>query len=398
MIVKRHNFKRYGWTRHNGDDYGHQEILDTELGLNLTTQFIRLNDEKWVAKVIGTKYKEPSLKIPKPLNTMLSNPIAFSYYVNLHHDDADRSKISQEDYYINNNDDETVNYITLKHLNYNTTQHSFNLRVKPSKDNKYPSYNPSGFPGQRAYDPSAEYELKQPTFTGKYFKKGQQHLSDEILVKYIGDNLHQQYMEMLHIEDGESDKVYEITTMLGQFDNQIDNHANTYITTHFVDMPFEFEFEWSTIPEASNLADLDIYQDDHDISLPFESIINHRKNEFHEKFDEIFQLKKKGYKSKMRYFAKSALSNLIGGIGYFVGDQKYLFKQKDAMKMIGTSKNQELLTAVPSRSFFPRGFLWDEGFHQLVISKWDIDLSMKIITNWFKKVIRWLDTKRTNFR
>ena len=58
--------------------------------------------------------------------------------------------------------------------------------------------------------------------------------------------------------------------------------------------------------------------------------------------------------------AKAGLSNMLGGIGYFYGSSLVKVGGKD-LEMPPAA----LFTAVPSRSFFPRGFLWDEGFHQV---------------------------------
>ncbi|KAI3968066.1 hypothetical protein MKW92_023112, partial [Papaver armeniacum] len=48
---------------------------------------------------------------------------------------------------------------------------------------------------------------------------------------------------------------------------------------------------------------------------------------------------------------RAALGNLIGGIGYFM-------------------------------NHLSRGFLWDEGFHQLLICRWDIKICLDIIGHW----------------
>ncbi|KAF5275980.1 hypothetical protein FQA39_LY00776 [Lamprigera yunnana] len=101
---------------------------------------------------------------------------------------------------------------------------------------------------------------------------------------------------------------------------------------------------------------------------------------FLQRFEDTFHIKEKGYDDKFLYFAQAALSNMIGGIGYFYGTSRV---QSQYTKEPVPYWRAALYTGVPSRSFFPRGFLWDEGFHGMLIAAWDLDIELDIISHWF---------------
>ncbi|CAG9861004.1 unnamed protein product [Phyllotreta striolata] len=112
----------------------------------------------------------------------------------------------------------------------------------------------------------------------------------------------------------------------------------------------------------------------------YTKVLNSHKEAFARKFEKLFNLKSKGYDDKSIGFAQAALSNMVGGIGYFYGASKV---QSQYVKEPVYYWRAPLFTAVPSRSFFPRGFLWDEGFHGLLISQWNVDMELDIISHWF---------------
>ena len=79
-----------------------------------------------------------------------------------------------------------------------------------------------------------------------------------------------------------------------------------------------------------------------------------------------------------RETAKYALSNMLGSIAYMYGD-RMIYKDGKVVKQEPT----HLFTGIPDRPDHGRGFMWDEGFHQHLISVWDMNLTQQIIASWF---------------
>lgn len=118
--------------------------------------------------------------------------------------------------------------------------------------------------------------------------------------------------------------------------------------------------------------------------------------------DKVFPRSSVFHEDKYAVFAQGLLSNLLGGLGFFHGDSRvaakepefeetdpdFWMKEKAAMgrASVTTTEPTSLLSFTPSRSVFPRGFLWDEGFHLLPVIEWDLDLAVSVIRSWFKQM------------
>lgn len=124
---------------------------------------------------------------------------------------------------------------------------------------------------------------------------------------------------------------------------------------------------------------------------------------FTSRVDKVFPRVSPFRDNRHAAFNQALLSNLLGGLGFFHGDSKVshateseeadldgLVGNRKAMAdtKITTTKPTSLLSFTPSRSFFPRGFLWDEGFHLLPVIEWDVDLAVTVLRSWLELMDR----------
>ena len=140
---------------------------------------------------------------------------------------------------------------------------------------------------------------------------------------------------------------------------------------------------WNTVKQTLSKQSLHLTHDAELSTIPEETIdqrVKEERKRFQSRFEKVFNLK--DFSADQRAAAQSAISNLVGSVSYFVGDTIQTNSSGERVRM----PKGELLTCIPGRSFFPRGFVWDEGFHQLVVSEWNVTLSVSILKSWIGRM------------
>lgn len=162
---------------------------------------------------------------------------------------------------------------------------------------------------------------------------------------------------------------------------------------HFVQKSFEGVFEFDILFSPDPVSEAMT-------SVSLTEGIQDALSTFSERFQSVYLPKAPFHDEQHIKFSQSLLSNLMGGIGYFYGTSKvdvssapeYAETDQDFWEKATSAQSRavveeqgpyQLFSAVPSRPFFPRGFLWDEGFHIQAILDWDMDLALEIVSSWF---------------
>lgn len=94
--------------------------------------------------------------------------------------------------------------------------------------------------------------------------------------------------------------------------------------------------------------------------------------------DDALRLRGAPLSASARAFAADVIGSLFGSLGYFHG--------RSELAGGGATAAAPLFTVVPSRPFFPRGFLWDEGFHQLVLGAFDAGIADDALLHWLNLI------------
>ncbi|CAF2192352.1 unnamed protein product [Rotaria magnacalcarata] len=307
---------KYGWTYHDGESFGIEDIKDNNLDLNI----------QWMKQLSGQHGGDWTTRInvtPKPVGSTI--PISLFFY--FHHEHPWLKEVKS----ISKQSPDTV----IIHGQTNELD-KFSIKIHLNTLSQQPVVR---------------------TLTD-VFRLDTIHR--DILTKLTSNSPKQPFFIL-------ADQTLK------------DSEPNTFFIQITLRQPVADEvFSFDIIYQSESSA----REREQDLTgLYFNEELVRLQKQFDQRFETIFQLKTKQKMDETKInFARSTLSNLIGGISYFTGQSLVAKPGQQTPDQYFTTS---LYTAVPSRSFFPRGFLWDEGFHNLLIARWNQNITIDILKHWF---------------
>ncbi|KAL9936545.1 hypothetical protein V8E36_004613 [Tilletia maclaganii] len=370
----------YRWLYHDGRTFGVQTIDDVENNIRIETSFLKtghhdgrdglVDGGNWAARIKGTVL-DPTK--PEPLISPL-------FYAAVESLETSTLKLDTPE------DQLGIDSAELIIFSGHTPQlGNFNLRIEEPKDTLDRHLNAPvvGGPNGDQFEPLhrrtaylAARVLEKDVWRGK-----------DIVATAL-----QPRLKFFVDKYGEADMPSPAFTLL--LPNDLMPNANFVAAQKVFAGNFSFDvfFEADQTPAGARLD-----------AQSFDVALEAAKRAFEARFEHQFGLQsRKGYLGSMVAFAREVTSSLLGGIGYWHGpgvvDRSFRHAydaeedaeaegdlEGDASQSVADpqfTEPRELFSASPSRSLFPRGFYWDEGFHLAHIGVWDNDLSLEILRSW----------------
>lgn len=327
----------FSWKEHDGRNYGYQSIEDQKLGHELLTTFVKEDARKWHARIEV-----------RPLGVK-SKPISLMPYLGIEADSTLRVEGQGQEgqgpgAWLGSAGDWRR---SLKILGEDPIVGPFSALL---------SFRSSAVSKPHFHHVSAlvQHEADAPS-TGVWDAK--RHLKAFLRRPPATDGKKAKHVVLPDSDAAGSN--FMAAQLLGNASLQVDLHVSF----------------------GRPIADVDAE------SKMLEDAVARRSQEFKRQLSDAFELSKltaltDGNLSiqPQKDALAMAVSSLLGGLGSFRG--KLLVK--DSNGELSRLPEKVLFSAVPSRSFFPRGFLWDEGFHGLLLCRWQPRIFLDVLAHWLE--------------
>ncbi|KZT65471.1 glycoside hydrolase family 63 protein [Daedalea quercina L-15889] len=354
----------YTWTEYDAREGGVQVIKDPPNNVVITTEFLKVpggeHGGSWAVRIKG-----------EPLNPAFPSRISTIFYAGL----EGLGGLEME-----NEENENGFNGPVKIMGNSPELDEFSVSIVDGPNNRHVESGPF------AHDHADR--IGKTHFAGLRAQPGTVWQAREFILKNVLDHARDVLGAYPDPSKGLPDPSFTL-----QLSDEVYSASNLYAVQKLFDGPFQFDVYYES-GSAHQPLDASILDEGVPALL----------SKYNKRFDTVFPVPV-DYPTTdpeaLKGFSKAITSNLVGGIGYFYGTSivnkgfRYEWDKEEDDTSESSSDIDEgarltepkaLLTATPSRSFFPRGFYWDEGFHLLHIGEWDNDLSLEILKDWINLI------------